>query len=71
VTDFSKVGIARLSIGSYWYAGYECPPKMGVTKDHIHVLPLGFPRLAVMQAGRYWKGGSVTSVGYKLAKEDR
>lgn len=71
MTHFTKVDIKRKTSGSKWYTGLGNPAGMGISVDHIHVLPLGFPRLAVMQEGRYWQGGSTSGVGWRLGKEDR
>lgn len=71
MTEYSKLdqtlrvpGIAK------WYYGAGDPLRMGVRADHFHVVPLGFPRLAILQEGRYWQGGSTTSVGVHLELED-
>ena len=37
-----------------WYQGYSLDAKLRRKPNHIHMVPLGFPALAVMQRNRYF-----------------
>jgi hypothetical protein len=54
MTQWSMGGSIADPKPGLWYQGYSLDRKLVGKKEHFHMLPLGFPALAVMQQNRYY-----------------